>query len=261
MRPRIDLARFLIRLGRFISSLSLMVMRPDDLLEFGRQNYAKDHELKYWGSNEIVNQGLTSLEKEILKKINLTQGNVLILALGGGREAIALAKRGFSISGIDFIPQMVAMAKENAAKHGVYIDAQVGELTCLAPPPASFDLVWLSDRMYSCIPTRRRRVKMLRQMYQALRPGGWFACMFFWLPTPRFSPRVDEIRKLFAYFTLGNLSYERGDILYRENEFIHTFGNEAELHSEFHEAGFELPHPLIIRERELGGFALLHKAT
>ena len=35
MGPRVILAHWLIRLGKFISSLAVAVMRPDDLVEFG----------------------------------------------------------------------------------------------------------------------------------------------------------------------------------------------------------------------------------
>ena len=78
MRPRIALARFLLRLGRFVSSLALMVMRPDDLVEFGRQTYASAKQIKHWASAETINQGLIPLEKTILEKIDLTQGKVVI---------------------------------------------------------------------------------------------------------------------------------------------------------------------------------------
>ena len=37
IRPRITFARFLIRLGKLIESLAVMVMRPDDLIEFSRR--------------------------------------------------------------------------------------------------------------------------------------------------------------------------------------------------------------------------------
>lgn len=261
MHPRVSLGKFLIRLGRFISSLALMVMRPDDLVELGRQTYARSEEVNFWGSDEIINKGLHPMEKMGLEKINLTQGKVLILGLGGGREAIPLAKMGFSVTGIDFVPEMIDMAKENAARHGVQLDTRVGDLAHLAPPPATFDLVWLSDRMYSCIPTRKRRVEMLRMMHQALRPGGFFACMFYWYPPLRFSPRVDWLRKIFAYLTLGNLWYEPGDVLQGDREFIHRFRDESELSSEFTEAGFEVFHPYIIHEMEHRGLALLRKAA
>ena len=41
MRVRVSLARGLLRLGAFIQSLPVVVMRPDDLVEFSRQSYAR----------------------------------------------------------------------------------------------------------------------------------------------------------------------------------------------------------------------------
>jgi len=260
MRPRIILARFLSRLGRFISSLALMVMRPDDLVEFSRQTYAGSDQVKYWTSPETLNRGLMPMEKALLEKLNLTRGKVLVLGVGGGREAIPLAKMGFAVTGVDFIPELARLAEENAAKQGVLIEARVGELTQLTLPPAAYDLVWLSDRMYSCIPTRTRRIAMLKKMHQALRPGGWFACMFYWYPTPSFSPAVEWLRKAFAYLSLGNLSYEPGDVLHGEIEFIHRFGNESDLDAEFTDGGFEVIHPYLIKPEEHRGLALLRKA-
>lgn len=259
MSHRIDLGRFLLRLGRLVSSLALMVMRPDDLVEASRQSYAKRTQVNYWGSDEVMSKGLTPLEKMILEKINLKQGKILILGLGGGREAIPLAKMGFSVIGVDYIPEMVEKAKENAAKHDVQLDAQVGELSHLAPPPATFDLVWLSESMYSCIPTRRRRVELLKKLNEALQPGGWFACMFHWNPIPAFSPQMDRIRKLFAYLTFGNLWYEPGD-LFLGTEFIHGFRDKGELSSEFAEGGFEVIHLYIPPRGDTKGLAILYKA-
>jgi SAM-dependent methyltransferase len=261
MRPRIILARFLKRLGRFISSLALMVMRPDDLVEFSRQTYAENQQVKHFASAETINKGLKPMEKAGLEKINLTQGKILVLCLGGGREAIPLAKMGFSVTGVDFIPELVEMAKKNAANQGVHLEVQVEELSHLTPPAATFDVVWLSEGMYSCIPTRKRRIEMLLKMHDALRPGGWFVCMFSWYPSQSFSPRVDRWRKFFAYLSLGNLWYEPGDDLLGENEFIHRFGNESELDAEFAEGGFEVMRPYLINTLEHRGLALLQKAT
>lgn len=46
---------------------------------------------------------------------------VLDAACGTGMHAIALAKLGFSVSGADLFPEMIARAKENAAREGVKV--------------------------------------------------------------------------------------------------------------------------------------------
>ena len=260
MRPRIVLAKSLIRLGHFISSLPVMVMRPDDLVEFGRQNYARPEGIQYWGNDDYVSLGLTAVEKTLLKKTNLTQGNVLVLCLGGGREAIPLAKMGFSVTGVDYIPELVKIAQENAAKQGVLLNAQVGEFIHFVPPPSTFNLIWLSDRMYSSVATRRKRIEVLNRMHTSLVPGGWFICGFCWLPSNEFSPRVERMRKLVAYLSRGNLCYEAGDKLF--GQFIHTYGDKSELASEFTAGGFTLTALHLPQDPgDTTGAALLHKAV
>jgi len=59
-----------------------MVMRPDDLVEFGRQDYATPKELEYWSSEQVLQQGLNPLETLLLEKIPLKTGRVLLLGLG-----------------------------------------------------------------------------------------------------------------------------------------------------------------------------------
>lgn len=147
MRPRIILGRFLLRLGGFIQSLALMVMRSDDLVEFSRQGYAKD--VHYWGSEDTVGEGLSPLESSLLKKVPLERGRVLVLGVGGGRDAIPLARLGFEVTGVDFVPEMVQQAKENAARQGVKIAGLVQEISELEVPHGSFDLVWLAKEMYT----------------------------------------------------------------------------------------------------------------
>ena len=236
MRPRIHVARFLTRLGGFIQGLAIRVMRPDDLIEFGRQSYARPSQVNHWGSEEVAGGGLGSFETGLLDKVPVRQGRLLLLTVGGGREAVPLAHLGFAVTGVDFIPELVEKAKENAARQGVTIEGLVQEISQLEVPPGSYDLVWLSNLMYSAIPTRRRRVQMLRRIHQALAPSGYFICTFRWGPPYRFSPVAEFVRKVFAFLTLGNLWFEPGDD-HTGYEFFHVFSSEAALLSEFGEAG------------------------
>jgi SAM-dependent methyltransferase len=231
-----------------------MVMRPDDLVEFGRQSYARD--LEYWSSEKLLGQGLTPLETSLLEKIPLDRGRVLLLGLGGGRDAIPLARRGFEVTGVDFVPEMVNRALENAAREGVKLQGLVGEISSLDLPPASFDVVWLSQSMYSSIPTCKRRVEMLKRLRRFLKPGGYLNCMFFWETRIGFSPKVELARKIFSVLTLGNLWYEPGDLLWLNFEFSHGFSSEEELRSEFDAGGFVLLHLQLPDEGVAGGAVL-----
>jgi len=142
-------------------------------------------------------------------------GRALVLDVGGGREAIPLARLGYQVMGVDFVPEMIAAARANAAAVGLEIDGLVQEVSQLDVPPESFDLVWISARMYSSIPTRRRRVAMLRRIRRCLRPGGCFIAMFDWDPGQRGSWAGLWARRLLALATLGHLSYEPGPHVWR----------------------------------------------
>ncbi len=58
----------------------------------------------------------------------LPKGRVPDVAMGSGRNAIYLTKRGFDVEGVDISPKAVDIAMELARKAGVTIKAQVSDL-------------------------------------------------------------------------------------------------------------------------------------
>jgi SAM-dependent methyltransferase len=256
MRPRIIFGSFLIRLGGFIQSLALMVMRPNDLIEFSRQTYARKKMVEGFGRQDLVSPTLHLDEQTLLDKLPLKKGRLLLLGVGGGREAIPLAQMGFEVTGVDFVPEMVEKAKENAASHGVRIEGLVQEISKIDVSAGSYDVAWLSAAMYSCVPTKSRRVEMLQSISNALKPGGYFLCQFRWAAKDGPAHLWELVRKIVAFITLGNIWYEKGDTLSYNLEFIHAFSQEAEVRSEFAEGGFKVLHLHIAEETLLGGAVL-----
>lgn len=236
MRPRIALARFLIRAGNALHAMAPGVMRPDDLIEFGRQAYGGGTNLDVFTRDEVVDRGLSALEQRLLEALPDREGELLVLGVGGGREAIALARAGFRVTGVDFVPEMVSRAVENARRRGVELNGLVQEISQLSVPPQSYDVIWLATGMYSCVPTRKRRVRMLVRITDALRPGGHFVCEYR-LGGPACSRRAYLATKLGAWLTLGNLAHERGDQLWMNHEFLHFFPSPDHVRAEFEQAG------------------------
>lgn len=253
------LAHWLIRLGKFISSLAVAVMRPDDLVEFGRETYAHPGQVEEFSKGGMVTSGLSPDEKTLLEAIPLNGGRVLLLGVGGGREAIPLARTGFEVTGVDFIPDLVEKAVENAKNEGLKISGLVQEISNLHVPDRSYEVVWLSFRLYSSVPTRRRRIEMLRKIREALSPGGYFVCQFLWDTGKGPSRKVVFFRKIVALLSLGNIRYEAGDRLWNHAEFMHAFSTEEALRREFAEAGFEVDH-IRISEKMMSGGAVLRSA-
>ncbi len=256
MRPRIIFGRFLIRLGRFIQSFAVMVMRPNDLVEFSRQTYASRRMVEDYCREDLMYSGLHPDEQALLERLHLKGGRLLLLDVGGGREAIPLAQMGFEVTGVDFVPEMVEKARKNAARHGVKIKGLAQEISKLDVPTGSYDVAWLSAAMYSCVPTRDRRVEMLQRISKALKPGGYFICQFRWDTRGGASRIWELVRKVVAFLTLGNLWYEKGDTLSNNIEFIHAFSQEDGLRSEFAEGGFEVLHLHLTEEILIGGAVL-----
>lgn len=259
-RARVRLARGLLRLGTFVQSLPLVVMKPDDLVEFSRQSYAKPGSVAGWAEDALVDSGLTAEERDLLASVPATTGDLLLLGVGGGREAIPLACMGFRVTGVDYVPEMVERARENAARRGVHMEGLVQEISQLDVPAGAYDVVWLSRAMYSCVPTRSRRVEMVRRIGRALKPGGLFLCQFQWGGAPRPPGRGGLVRSLVAACTLGNRAYQEGDILWLNVEFVHQFTSQDALRAELGEGGLEVEW--IRTERtSVRGAAVCRKST
>lgn len=253
MRLRIRAAKFLIKLGRLIQSTAVVVMRPDDLVEFSRQYYMKADNIKDWCAERRIHYGLTDLEQSLLDHTGLRGGKVLMLGLGGGREAIHLAKMGFKVTGVDFVPKMLESAIANARQNGVQISGVVQEISQLTMPENTYDLAWLSAAMYSCVPTRSRRVRMLERIQRTLKPGGYFVFEFFWNPKADGSNKTTLLKKTIAWLSLGHLHYQRGDTLRFNREFLHVFTTPDELKAEITQAGFELIDIQLVERNEFAG--------
>lgn len=261
MRPRITIARFFLGMSRLFQNLPIALLRPDDMVEINRRKYLRPGRGTYsWNHEQLADAGLTSDEKSLLEKLPVKRGRLLILCVGIGREAIPMAKMGFQVTGIDFIPQMVERAGKNAEQRGVKIEGMVQEISSLDMPEETFDVAWLSAGMYSHIPTRMRRVAMLKNINATLKTGGYFLCEFYFDNFNYSSPKIDRIRKLFALLTLGNRWYEHGDMIgnFGNMEFSHAFSSEDEIRLEFEESGFKL---FYFRRPEPGalGAAILKK--
>ena len=147
MNLRIRLAFFLLHLGDFIKSLPILVMKPDDLVEFSRQTYAKPQSVESWAEQNLVDSGLGDAEQELLAALPFKTGKLLLLGVGGGREAIPLARIGFQVTGVDYVPALVERAIENAAQRGVVIEGLVQDISRLEVPAGAYDVVWISEAM------------------------------------------------------------------------------------------------------------------
>ena len=193
--------------------------------------------MESWAEQNLVDSGLGDAEQELLAALPFKTGKLLLLGVGGGREAIPLARMGFQVTGVDYVPALVERAIENAAQRGVVIEGLVQDISRLEVPAGAYDVVWISEAMYSCVPTRARRVEMVSRISQSLKPGGFFICQYHWGEHQQSADKYRFIRRLIAACTFGNLAYEDGDVLWGNAEFIHIFTAEQAVRGELEAGG------------------------
>lgn len=98
----------------------------------------------------------------------LEPGRALDLAAGDGRNAVWLAARGWSVTGVDFSGVAIGRARDAAARNGASVDWVQADLLDWAPAQASADLVAV---VFLHLPPGERRA-VLRRAANALAPGG-----------------------------------------------------------------------------------------
>ena len=85
---------------------------------------------------------------------------ILDMATGTGRAALALAKRGATVTGVDASREMLSVARMRAADAGLVIDFAEGDAHALAYPDRSFDSV-VCLRMLMHVPDWRTALSEL----------------------------------------------------------------------------------------------------
>lgn len=252
------LGRLFLRAGNFLRAMAIMVMKPNDLIHFTRAMYQQPDAIAEWGNWSTVSSGLKTDEQQLYERLPLKQGRLLVLGLGGGREAIYFAKQGYTVSGIDYVPELVKIAEDHAREQGIALEGMVQDINELALAADHYDVIWFTRAIYSTLPTRYRRVQMLLRVREAMRPNGCIACQFYWDPGKLPDKKALRIRRLIAMLTCGNLAYEPGDTLWGGIEFSHAFTHEKEIRSEFAEADLIVEN-LSYSEISPRGTAILRK--
>lgn len=132
---------------------------------------------KFGWSLEIKNQSWTEDTENqvefIIKALGLTGGErVLDLACGYGRHALALARRGFAVVGVDITPAYVEDARQSAAREALpaqFIFSDIRELSY----DGEFDVVLnLADGAIGYLENDAENLRIFDVIAKALRSGG-----------------------------------------------------------------------------------------
>ena len=132
-------------------------------------------------SAEMAWTDRTGAEVDRVAKILQPQGNerVLDLACGSGRHSLELRRRGFSVVGADISPDLIEIARRDAAEENLGVDFVLSDLRDL-DFDSEFDLVLnLNDGAIGYLESDEENQKIFELISRALKPGG---CNLIQLP-------------------------------------------------------------------------------
>jgi SAM-dependent methyltransferase len=132
-------------------------------------NYARNYD------REPFTQGTHGecdfIEQEIQKDLTT---RILDIGCGTGRHALELARRGYSVTGIDLSASQLDRAREKAARESLAVRLERHDARCL-PFVAEFDLaLMLCEGSFPLMETDEMNFQILQNAARALKPGGTF---------------------------------------------------------------------------------------
>lgn len=173
----------------------------------------------------------TPIDEQLLARaLSLEPGKALDLGCGAGGNAIGLAKRGWTVKGIDSASRAIASAKKSATEAKVDAEFEIADITEWKPDDV-YDLVISS---YALPPKGAERDAAFATAKAALAPrgmlivGDWDAKNTFW-GSPDIFVTVDEMKA--AFDDLEIVSVESVET--QPHDHSEIFGDEA--HQESHE--------------------------
>jgi ubiquinone/menaquinone biosynthesis C-methylase UbiE len=133
-----------------------------------------------WASGDfaVIGTTLQLVGESLCEAAEVEAGSkVLDVACGNGNAALAAAHRFCKVTGLDYVPALLARAAERAAAERLSIDFVEGDAEALPFADASFDAV-LSTFGVMFAPDQRRSA---RELCRVVRPGGTIA-LASWTP-------------------------------------------------------------------------------
>ena len=106
-------------------------------------------------------------------------GRALDLGCGTGTNAMTLARRGWQVTGVDFVPGAIQAARAKAEGSGLPVDFWVADVTRLDMLDQPFDYVLDIGCLFSLDAEARRRYS--RELTRLAGPGGCYM-LYAWLP-------------------------------------------------------------------------------
>ena len=188
-------------------------------------------------NDEHNRRGLMDWEEAALGKYFPAEGTLLATSVGGGREVLALAARGYDVEGYECHPDLARHAQALLERQGCPFTVRLLARDAAPETSTAFDGAIVGWSAYMLMPGQRRRVRFLRGIRRLLKEGDPVLLSFF--TRSRDSPRARIIAQVGTLVRRlrGEEPVEVGDDL-RPN-YTHRF-TSAEIAAEMAQAGFKM---------------------
>jgi hypothetical protein len=221
-------------LGGVYTGTALGILSQKDLHMVGELKYGGED--SYW-TEEYNKRGLWDWERRAVERYFAGCKSVLVIATGGGRELLALARRGMEVDGFESDPGLVRFANDLLKKEGLALEVGLAPWDHCPGGEGRYDGAIVGWGAYMHIRGRRRRVNFLQELRDKLDKGSPILISFATrMGKSRYFPIVAKIGNVPARI-LGRDRVEVGDCMIPN--FAHFFTRE-EVESELREGGFDL---------------------
>ena len=129
-----------------------------------------DYEKEYQKTNNACGQLFPEFQ-EFFANYDKHGAAVLDLGCGQGRDALFIASRGHSVTGVDISPTGVAQMLDQAKARGLKIEGIVGDIVGFRTRQR-FDAVVI-DRVLHQLPSDEDRLAVLRRSSSYVKKGGY----------------------------------------------------------------------------------------
>jgi SAM-dependent methyltransferase len=111
--------------------------------------------------------------ENVLELVDFHGSSVLDLCCGPGRCSIVLAKKGFSVTGVDLSPFLLDKAKEKSKSQNLNIEWVLEDMRRFVRP-LSYDLVLNMFTSFGYFDDKSDDLVVLENVFTSLKPGGAF---------------------------------------------------------------------------------------
>jgi len=133
---------------------------------------------KYAQGNPIFDSGRPCSELlRVLEDGQLPGRTILELGCGTGSNAVELARRGYLVTAIDYVPLAVELAREKARQANVTIDFRVGDVTQEIDLGGPFDVIFDRGLYHYVRDLPLGLTGLLKNIQRCSNPGALWLCL------------------------------------------------------------------------------------